>query len=180
MATLTAELNLRAAHLGCGSPTSTCAPRSKRARCSTRSCAATAIELRIGGPDTALTVRANAIRIEQVLVNLLKNAADAPGSRKRRFRASGLRRRPTSRAACTPCRHRQRPRHPARSARAAVRPSSRPNRSARGLGLGLSISYGIVQNLPAARSAPENLADGGACFTVELPLPAPQPLESAA
>ncbi|HNE01137.1 MAG TPA: ATP-binding protein, partial [Plasticicumulans sp.] len=47
-----------------------------------------------------------------------------------------------------------------------------------GLGLGLSISYGIVQNLGGTIRA-ENLAGGGACFTVELPLPAPQPLESA-
>lgn len=133
-------------------------------------------------PDGPVTVRANAIRIEQVLVNLLKNAADALAETAGRA------------GPCPPPRITLALVTEARSARLTVTdngPGIPPEAIAQlfdpffttkpvgeGLGLGLSISYGIVKNLGGTIRATNN-ADGGACFTIELPLPAPESGESA-
>ncbi len=137
------------------------------------------IELHIEQPDTALTVRANAIRIEQVLVNLLKNAADALLEAATPVPRIGLR------LQADPAARRARlvvtdngPGIPPEALGQLFDPFFTTKPVGEGLGLGLSISYGIVENLGGTIRA-ENLAGGGACFTVELPLPAPQPLESA-
>jgi two-component system sensor histidine kinase HupT/HoxJ len=39
----------------------------------------------------------------------------------------------------------------------------------KGTGLGLSVAYGVIEN-HGGRIAARNLPEGGACFTIELPL----------
>ncbi|PWV61598.1 ATP-binding protein [Plasticicumulans acidivorans] len=124
------------------------------------------IELALDLPEQALTVRANLIRLEQVLVNLIKNAADALHGHPAPRIELGL-----SRAAAR-VRLSVRDNGPGIEPEAASQlfdPFYTTKPVGEGLGLGLSISYGIVHNLGGSLHA-DNHADGGALFIVELPL----------
>ncbi len=116
-------------------------------------------------PDAALTVRGNAIRLEQVLVNLCNNALDAMADGRERRLELTVRTVP-GRVSLT-----------VRDSGPGIAPAALPQlfdpffttkEVGEGLGLGLSISYGIIKTLGGSIRA-ANHPEGGAVFTVELP-----------
>ncbi|PWC80621.1 hypothetical protein TSH100_29540 [Azospirillum sp. TSH100] len=110
-------------------------------------------------------VRGDAVRLEQVFVNLLRNAADAmAGSGDRRL---------TLTAAHTTEGWEIRIRDSGTGIAEAHQfqlfdPFFTTKEVGQGLGLGLSLSYGIVRDFGGTLRA-ENNPDGGACFVVQLP-----------
>lgn len=131
-----------------------------------------AIELVTDLPRSPCMVRADQLRIEQVLVNLLRNALDA------------IRSQPHRRIALTIAPGRDYvirvtdngPGLPP-DIDAIFEPFFTTKKPGEGLGLGLAISAGIAQDL-GGRLVARNLKDGGACF--EFHLPALQDMETAA
>ncbi|WP_198670647.1 ATP-binding protein [Oceanicella sp. SM1341] len=130
------------------------------------------VELVTDMPSTPVMTRGDQLRIEQILVNLLRNALDA-------LRAQDDRRievtlvpgpLPTIRVSDNG------PGLP-KEPDALFEPFFTTKRPGEGLGLGLAISAGIAQDLGGELTA-RNLARGGACF--ELTLPALQKLDTAA
>jgi len=123
-------------------------------------------------PEAPVMALAGEVRLAQVLVNLITNAADAMAGREERVLRLTLAAspRPTIRVADTGAGIAQPERifDPYYTTKEAG--------AAEGMGLGLSISYGMVQSFGGAiRGA--NLPGGGAEFVVEL---APVPEEMAA
>lgn len=125
-----------------------------------------AIEVRTEMPAAEVQVAANAIRLEQVLVNLLSNACDAVRETPRKqvcVRLSLLPGRANLQVGDS---------GPGISDEALPHlfdPFFTTKEVGKGLGLGLSISYGIVRNFGGSIRA-GNGADGGAVFQIELPL----------
>ena len=114
-------------------------------------------------PEAPVMALAGEVRLAQVLVNLITNAADAMAGREERVLRLTLaaRPRPTIRVADTGAGIAQPERifDPYYTTKEAG--------AAEGMGLGLSISYGMVQSFGGAiRGA--NLPGGGAEFVVEL------------
>lgn len=118
------------------------------------------------GPDP-IVVRAGSVRLQQVLVNLISNAADAvEGREDRRITL-------TARTDATRATIRIRDRGPGVPPAIAERifdPFFSTKGVGRGLGLGLSISYNIVKDFGGDLRA-ENHPDGGAEFILDLRLP---------
>lgn len=134
--------------------------------------AATPLRLAVDAPAAPVLVRGDQLRIEQVLVNLLRNAFDALRGRPE----------PRIRIVVVP--------GPVPAIRVTDNgPGLPPDRTAlfepffttkkpgEGLGLGLAISAGIAQDL-GGRLAAWDAEGGGACF--ELSLPAPDAVTTAA
>ncbi len=115
-------------------------------------------------PD--LWVMGHAVQLEQVIVNLVRNALDAVGERAKPVG--------TNRGVAPPRRRCRSPLPTMGSAIAADRidrifdPFFTTKPVGKGLGLGLSISYGIVQDFGGEIHA-RNRPEGGAELTVELP-----------
>ncbi|MCO5164341.1 MAG: sensor histidine kinase [Mesorhizobium sp.] len=111
-----------------------------------------------------LTVRGGAIRLQQVLVNVISNAADAvEGLDNRRIELTA--RKKPGRVAITVRDH-----GPGVAPAIAERifdPFFTTKGVGKGLGLGLSISYNIVKDFGGSLSV-SNHAGGGAVFTIEL------------
>lgn len=124
--------------------------------------ASATIEIDIG--DTPLIVRAGSVRLQQVLVNVISNAADAVeglDDRTIHLRA----RRDGDRVVLT-VRDRG-PGIPPAIAERIFDPFFSTKGVGKGLGLGLSISYNIVKDFGGSLVA-TNLAEGGAEFRIEL------------
>ncbi|HBZ44121.1 MAG TPA: C4-dicarboxylate ABC transporter [Maritimibacter sp.] len=123
-------------------------------------------------PETPVMVRGGEVRLQQVIVNLLSNAVDAmDGTSSPRIALSidaGETVRLTIRDTGPGISHPERVFDPFYTTKQVG--------SAEGMGLGLSISYGLIQSFGGAiRGA--NHPDGGAVFTVDL---VPAGLEAAA
>jgi C4-dicarboxylate-specific signal transduction histidine kinase len=126
------------------------------------------IALDIDIPPDAL-VRGDAVRLEQVFVNLLRNAADAMAeSDDRRLSLSAA---PVTDNGAAAWEIRIRDRGTGIADADQFRlfdPFFTTKEVGQGLGLGLSLSYGIVRDFGGALRA-ENNPDGGACFVIRLP-----------
>ena len=121
------------------------------------------------------TVRAGSVRLQQVLVNIISNAADAiEGLPDRRIELTA--RRKAGKVLVTVRDHG--PGIPAAIAERIFDPFFTTKGVGKGLGLGLSISYNIVKDFGGSLRV-ENHPDGGAAFTVELDA-AKVPLREAA
>jgi two-component system C4-dicarboxylate transport sensor histidine kinase DctB len=123
----------------------------------------TQLELEIGD---VLHVTGDALRTEQVLINLLHNALDAvEGAAVRRVTVL-LRREAQEAVVCI-----RDSGHgiPLDAAQHLFEPFFTTKPAGKGLGLGLAISSSIVQAMGGQLTA-HNLADGGAEFTLRLPL----------
>jgi two-component system C4-dicarboxylate transport sensor histidine kinase DctB len=131
------------------------------------------VSLDYAPPDGPVMVRGGEVRLQQVVVNLISNAVDAMGeSAERRMditlAAEGQTVRLTLRDTGPGIADPDRVFDPFYTTKAVG--------AAEGMGLGLSISYGLVQSFGGAiRGA--NHPDGGAIFTVDL---VPAGLEAAA
>ncbi len=114
-------------------------------------------------PAAPVWAMAGEVRLSQVLVNLISNAADAMGGSDRRELSIGVESspRPTIRVSDTGPGIAQ----PERIFDPFY--STKEVGAAEGMGLGLSISYGLVQSFGGAIRG-RNLPDGGAEFTVQL------------
>ena len=126
-----------------------------------------AITLHWTAPDTPVPALAGEVRLVQVLVNLITNAADAMAGTERRELTLSVTDtpRPTIRVADTGPGIAQ----PERIFDPFY--STKEVGASEGMGLGLSISYGMVQSFGGAIQG-RNREDGGAVFTVELePVP---------
>ncbi|PWC77175.1 ATP-binding protein [Azospirillum sp. TSH64] len=110
-------------------------------------------------------VRGDAVRLEQVFVNLLRNAADAmDGSDERRLTLTAVRT-----AEGWEIRIRDTGTGIAEAHQFQLfDPFFTTKEVGQGLGLGLSLSYGIVRDFGGTLRA-ENNPEGGACFVVQLP-----------
>jgi len=110
-------------------------------------------------------VRGDAVRLEQVFVNLLRNAADAmEGSGDRRLTLTADRN-----AEGWEIRIRDTGTGIAEAHQFQLfDPFFTTKEVGQGLGLGLSLSYGIVRDFGGTLRA-ENNPEGGACFVVQLP-----------
>jgi len=124
------------------------------------------IEVERHVPRDDLIVRADMVRLEQVLMNLLNNAFDAIKGRRTRTISVQLREdagnavlsvRDTGRGI------------PDRDLDTVFDPFFTTKKKGKGMGLGLSVSLGIVREYNGTITA-ENHPDGGALFTVTLPL----------
>lgn len=123
------------------------------------------IEIIRSMPDTPVMVRADSMRLEQVLINLLRNAADAmrsvpePVITIEVFSGPNL------------ARIQVRDAGPGFQGTAAklFEPFFTTKAPGEGVGLGLAISAGIVRDLGGSLTA-RNAVDGGAVFEVSLPL----------
>ena len=113
----------------------------------------------------AAHVRGDAVRLEQVFVNLLRNAADAmDGSDERRLILTAARI-----AEGWEIRIRDSGTGIAEAHQFQLfDPFFTTKEVGQGLGLGLSLSYGIVRDFGGTLRA-ENNPEGGACFVVQLP-----------
>jgi two-component system C4-dicarboxylate transport sensor histidine kinase DctB len=121
--------------------------------------------LEVDMPDPAPSVMAGSVRLQQVLVNLISNAADAiEGQDDRRiaFRATEA---PDGTVSLEVRDHG--PGVPQAIAGRIFDPFFTTKGVGKGLGLGLSISYNIVSDF-GGRFAVANHPDGGAVFTVTL------------
>jgi two-component system C4-dicarboxylate transport sensor histidine kinase DctB len=126
--------------------------------------------LHIDAGDTPLCVAGNAVRIEQVLINLLRNGLDAVADlpvagNPRRVRVTITREDGWAVVAI----HDTGPGIAADVAAHLFEPFFTTKPSGQGLGLGLAISSSIVQAMNGRLSA-HNHADGGALFVLRLPL----------
>lgn len=110
------------------------------------------------------TVRAGSVRLQQVLVNIISNAADAVEGRDNR--TVELSARPEGGKILIQIRDHG-PGVPAAIAERIFDPFFTTKGVGKGLGLGLSISYNIVKDFGGSLSA-GNHPDGGAVFTIEL------------
>lgn len=115
------------------------------------------------GP-TPPAVRAGAVRLQQVLVNIISNAADAVEGRDDRTIDIEARRK-SGKVTITVRDHG--PGVPAAIAERIFDPFFTTKGVGKGLGLGLSISYNIVKDFGGNLSV-LNHAEGGAAFTIEL------------
>ncbi|MEM9049008.1 MAG: ATP-binding protein [Pseudomonadota bacterium] len=123
-------------------------------------------------PSTPCIVRGDQLRIEQILVNLLRNAFDAVRGRRDCQIALSVAPGPDYVIRVTD----NGPGLPP-NAEAIFEPFFTTKKPGEGLGLGLAISAGIAQDL-AGRLIARNREGVGACF--ELHLPAMQDMETAA
>lgn len=115
------------------------------------------------GP-TAITVRGGAVRLQQVLVNIVSNAADAiEGLDNRTIELTARKR--AGKVTITVRDHG--PGVPAAIAERIFDPFFTTKGVGKGLGLGLSISYNIVKDFGGSLAV-ANHPDGGAVFTIEL------------
>lgn len=124
--------------------------------------AAASIDIDLG--DAALVVRAGSVRLQQVLVNIISNAADAVeglDDRTIRLRA----RREDGKVVLTISD--RGPGIPPAIAERIFDPFFSTKGVGKGLGLGLSISYNIIKDFGGSLVA-TNLAEGGAEFRIEL------------
>jgi two-component system C4-dicarboxylate transport sensor histidine kinase DctB len=113
---------------------------------------------------TPPVVRGGAVRLQQVLVNLVSNAADAvEGLEDRRISLTA--RRKAGKVAITVRDHG--PGVPAAIAERIFDPFFSTKGVGKGLGLGLSISYNIVRDFGGTLSV-RDAPGGGALFTIEL------------
>ncbi|BCH25383.1 sensor histidine kinase [Mesorhizobium sp. L-8-3] len=113
---------------------------------------------------TPLAVRAGSVRLQQVLVNIISNAADAIEGREART-IDIVARRKSGKVTIT-VRDRG-PGVPAAIAERIFDPFFTTKGIGKGLGLGLSISYNIVKDFGGSLSV-GNHEEGGAVFTIEL------------
>lgn len=120
--------------------------------------------------DASAAVLGDAVRTEQVLINLLRNALDAVENAEQRKVAVSLERQQED--ALVRIRD-SGPGIPEDVAQHLFEPFFTTKPSGKGLGLGLAISSSIVQAMNGQLSA-RNLPGGGAEFTVRLPLAANQ------
>ncbi|MFT4792137.1 MAG: two-component system C4-dicarboxylate transport sensor histidine kinase DctB [Paracoccaceae bacterium] len=131
-------------------------------------------------PTTPVMVRGGAVRLQQVVMNLVGNALDAMADQPRNARAVSL-----AIELGDPVRLTVADSGPGLAEGTEGRlfdPFFTTKPVGQGTGLGLSISYGIVQSF-GGRIRGENRANGGAIFTVELQPSAqtgPPPEETAA
>lgn len=124
------------------------------------------VDLVIDAPDAPLRVKGSAVRVEQVLINLLRNAIDAVETApERRVHAAILR---DGDSAVVRIRD-SGAGIPAQVAAHLFEPFFTTKPSGKGLGLGLAISSSIVQAMNG-RLAASNHPDGGAEFELRLPL----------
>jgi two-component system C4-dicarboxylate transport sensor histidine kinase DctB len=113
---------------------------------------------------TPLAVRAGSVRLQQVLVNIISNAADAVEGREVRTIDITARRK-SGKVTITVRDHG--PGVPAAIAERIFDPFFTTKGVGKGLGLGLSISYNIVKDFGGGLSV-RNHEEGGAVFTIEL------------
>lgn len=126
------------------------------------------IALDIDIPPDAL-VRGDAVRLEQVFVNLLRNAADAMADADDRRLSLSAAPVTDNGAAAWEIRIRDRGTGIADADQFRLfDPFFTTKEVGQGLGLGLSLSYGIVRDFGGGLRA-ENNPDGGACFVIRLP-----------
>jgi two-component system, NtrC family, C4-dicarboxylate transport sensor histidine kinase DctB len=132
------------------------------------------VQLRLHVPDPPVYVLGNAVRLEQVVVNLVSNALDAMRERphrhlsielERRGRGSLLRVSDTGKGIA--------PEHLS----CVFDPFYTTKDVGQGLGLGLSISYGIIRDM-GGEIVVESVLDRGTSFSISLPLAA-QPVPQA-
>lgn len=126
--------------------------------------------IRWTAPDAPVMVRGGAVRLQQVVMNLVSNAVDAMSERPPGARIVAVAIHPGDpvRLTVADC-------GPGLAEAAAGRlfdPFFTTKPVGEGTGLGLSISYGIVQSFGGAIRG-DNRAEGGAIFTVELQPSAP-------
>ncbi|OCP16322.1 sensor histidine kinase [Ensifer sp. LC163] len=127
---------------------------------------AAAAEIDIDLGDVPLVVRAGSVRLQQVLVNVISNAADAvEGLDDRRIRLRAWSEGDKVVLAISD----RGPGVPAAIAERIFDPFFSTKGVGKGLGLGLSISYNIVKDFGGSLIA-TNLAEGGAEFRIELPV----------
>ncbi|NRR29797.1 sensor histidine kinase [Oxalobacteraceae bacterium] len=126
------------------------------------------VALHIDAEDGAVLVTGDRVRIEQVLINLLRNALDAVETAERRSVIIALAR--DGADALVSIRD-SGPGIPEQVAAHLFEPFFTTKPSGKGLGLGLAISSSIVQAMNGQLTA-HNEADGGARFELRLPLPA--------
>lgn len=127
---------------------------------------AAAAEIDIDLGDVPLVVRAGSVRLQQVLVNVISNAADAvEGLDDRRIRLRAWSE--GDKVVLSISDHG--PGVPAAIAERIFDPFFSTKGVGKGLGLGLSISYNIVKDFGGSLIA-TNLAEGGAEFRIELPV----------
>lgn len=133
-------------------------------------------ELLVNLGETPLAVRAGSVRLQQVLVNILSNAADAvEGLDDRRIELNATR---TGERIAIAIRDHG-PGVPDAIAERIFDPFFSTKGVGRGLGLGLSISYNIVRDFGGTLTV-EQHPEGGAVVTVELDAEAlPDLLEAA-
>lgn len=121
-------------------------------------------------PDlTGIHVLGDTLRLEQVLVNLLANAIQAMEQSPRKHIEVSLEQQGDRVRLVL---HDSGPGIPAADPQQVFEPFYTTKQSGQGLGLGLSISHRIVENLGGHLSA-ANHPEGGAMFTLELPLAQP-------
>lgn len=127
---------------------------------------AAAAEIDINLGPEPLVVRAGSVRLQQVLVNVISNAADAvEGLEDRHIRLRAWR--DGDKVVLAVSDHG--PGVPAAIAERIFDPFFSTKGVGKGLGLGLSISYNIVKDFGGSLVA-TNLAEGGAEFRIELPV----------
>ncbi|MEL7150193.1 MAG: ATP-binding protein [Pseudomonadota bacterium] len=117
-------------------------------------------------PERPVHLRGSRLRLEQVMTNLLRNALDASEDSTPptlEVRVGG------GEASCWFSVRDNGHGLGAASLAELQEPFVTTRESGRGMGLGLAIASGIVQDHGGEMSA-ENLPEGGACFTVRLPL----------
>jgi two-component system C4-dicarboxylate transport sensor histidine kinase DctB len=128
------------------------------------------IEVAVEPGAEPILVDGNAIQLEQVFVNLLTNSRDALADTEHRRISITCERRP-SLAVITFAD--TGPGVPAELEQRIFDPFFTTKEVGAGTGLGLSITYGIVTE-HGGTIAIENAEDGGAVFTIELPLAEPE------
>ncbi|NDP60628.1 MAG: GHKL domain-containing protein, partial [Oxalobacteraceae bacterium] len=121
------------------------------------------LQLDIAGP---LQITGDAVRLEQVLINLLRNALDAVEEAPQRHVALSVAREGDHALICV---RDSGPGIPDDVAAQLFAPFFTTKPSGKGLGLGLAISSSIVQAMRGQLSA-HNLPGGGAEFQLRLPL----------
>lgn len=126
------------------------------------------IDVDTKGPESPLTVKGDQVRLEQVFVNLIRNAVDAMReSDRKRLSVSIVRANGNADISIADCGHGLTD----ESLEHLFEPFYTTKDVGDGVGLGLSITYGIVKDHGGVIRA-TNSADGGAVFTVSLPVKA--------